>query len=54
LYEYDLFGLPVALVGEMLLYLAAALTLWSMWEYLHAAWPIMSSEANTSSDDNTT
>ncbi len=42
LYEYNLFGLPVALIGEMLLYLAAALTLWSMWEYLHAAWPIMS------------
>lgn len=41
LYESDLLGLPVALIGEMLLYLAAALTLWSMWVYLHAAWPIM-------------
>ena len=41
LYETDLLGLPVALVGEMLLYLAAALTLWSMWVYLYAAWPIM-------------
>jgi CDP-diacylglycerol--glycerol-3-phosphate 3-phosphatidyltransferase len=51
LYQYDLFGLPVALIGEMLLYLAAALTLWSMWEYLHAAWPVMSREARTSSDD---
>jgi len=51
LYEYDLFGLPVALVGELLLYLAAALTLWSMWVYLHAAWPVMSRESNQSSDD---
>lgn len=51
LYENDLFGLPVALVGELLLYLAAALTLWSMWEYLHAAWPVMSRESNQPSDD---
>jgi CDP-diacylglycerol--glycerol-3-phosphate 3-phosphatidyltransferase len=50
LYQYSLFGLPVALVGELLLYLAAALTLWSMWEYLHAAWPVMSREGNPSSD----
>lgn len=42
LYESDFLGIPVAFVGEMLLYLAAALTLWSMWVYLHAAWPIMS------------
>ena len=41
LFEYPLFGLPVMFVGEMTLYLAAALTLWSMWVYLHAAWPIM-------------
>ena len=51
LYEYDLFGLPVALVGELLLYLAAALTLWSMWEYLRAAWPVMSREARVVSSD---
>jgi CDP-diacylglycerol--glycerol-3-phosphate 3-phosphatidyltransferase len=50
LYESDLLGLPVALIGEMLLYLAAALTLWSMWEYLHAAWPIMSREGQRSPD----
>jgi CDP-diacylglycerol--glycerol-3-phosphate 3-phosphatidyltransferase len=51
LYQYDLFGLPVALVGEMLLYLAAALTLWSMWEYLHAAWPVMSNADNDNTGD---
>ncbi len=52
LYEYDIFGLPVALVGELLLYLAAALTLWSMWEYLHAAWPVMSREGSQPSNNN--
>lgn len=51
LYEYDIFGLPVALIGELLLYLAAALTLWSMWEYLRAAWPVMSREGNGPSND---
>jgi CDP-diacylglycerol--glycerol-3-phosphate 3-phosphatidyltransferase len=51
LFEYDFMGLPVLLVGEMLLYLAAALTLWSMWVYLHAAWPIMSREEQTPSND---
>lgn len=42
LFEHNLFGLPVVLIGELLLYLAAALTLWSMWIYLRAAWPVMS------------
>ncbi|NIN58511.1 MAG: CDP-diacylglycerol--glycerol-3-phosphate 3-phosphatidyltransferase [Xanthomonadales bacterium] len=41
LYRDDIANLPVSLVGEMLLYLAAALTLWSMWVYLHSAWPVM-------------
>jgi CDP-diacylglycerol--glycerol-3-phosphate 3-phosphatidyltransferase len=50
LYQSDLLGLPVALIGEILLYLAAALTLWSMWEYLHAAWPIMSRDGKSGSD----
>ncbi|MCW8926081.1 MAG: CDP-diacylglycerol--glycerol-3-phosphate 3-phosphatidyltransferase [Xanthomonadales bacterium] len=51
LFQEDLFGLPVLLVGEMLLYLAAALTLWSMWVYMHAAWPIMRQEDNASQPD---
>lgn len=38
-YKYDLIGLPTIIVGEWLLYLAAALTLWSMAMYLKAAWP---------------
>jgi len=32
-------SLPVFRIGEILLYLAAALTLWSMGAYLKAAWP---------------
>jgi CDP-diacylglycerol--glycerol-3-phosphate 3-phosphatidyltransferase len=39
LYHEDLGWIPVALIGELLLYTAAALTLWSMWSYLQAAWP---------------
>jgi CDP-diacylglycerol--glycerol-3-phosphate 3-phosphatidyltransferase len=54
LFQINLFGLPVLLVGELLLYLAAALTLWSMWVYLHAAWPIMSREEDLDSDESST
>jgi CDP-diacylglycerol---glycerol-3-phosphate 3-phosphatidyltransferase len=39
LYREPLFGLPVFRIGELLLYLAAGLTLWSMVIYLRAAWP---------------
>jgi CDP-diacylglycerol--glycerol-3-phosphate 3-phosphatidyltransferase len=39
LYREPLFGLPVFRIGELLLYLAAGLTLWSMLIYLRAAWP---------------
>ena len=39
LYREDLLFLPVSLIGELLLYTAAALTLWSMWSYLKSAWP---------------
>ena len=37
LYAKPLFGLPIFKIGEVLLYLAVALTLWSMWIYLSAA-----------------
>ena len=50
LFEHNLFGLPILDIGELLLYLAAALTLWSMWAYLRAAWPVMS---RGDSDDTT-
>ncbi|MEN8174255.1 MAG: CDP-diacylglycerol--glycerol-3-phosphate 3-phosphatidyltransferase [Pseudomonadota bacterium] len=42
LFRDPLFGIPVYPLGVVLLYLAAALTLWSMVAYLHAAWPTLS------------
>ena len=39
LYHDPLFGLPIQAIGMVLLYAAAALTLWSMLIYLKAAWP---------------
>ena len=39
LYEVPLYGLPTLLTGKILLYIAAALTFWSMLTYLRAAWP---------------
>jgi CDP-diacylglycerol--glycerol-3-phosphate 3-phosphatidyltransferase/cardiolipin synthase len=39
LYHDSLFGLPIAEMGEWLIWLAAALTLWSMGYYLGKAWP---------------
>jgi CDP-diacylglycerol--glycerol-3-phosphate 3-phosphatidyltransferase len=44
LYHDDIWFLPIARIGELLLYIAAALTLWSMWTYLTSAWPAMSNE----------
>jgi len=39
LWQKPLWGLPIFRIGEILLYIAAALTLWSMFFYLKAAWP---------------
>ncbi len=39
LYSHDFWILPVFRIGEILLYLAAMLTLWSMINYLRASWP---------------
>lgn len=41
LYRYPLFGLDVYLIGLVLTVLAAVLTLWSMFAYLRAAWPVL-------------
>jgi CDP-diacylglycerol---glycerol-3-phosphate 3-phosphatidyltransferase len=41
LYHDNIGWIPVALVGELLLYTAAALTLWSMWTHLQSAWPVI-------------
>src|SRR3989344_6117396 len=39
LWQKPIWGLPIFRIGEILLYLAATLTLWSMLMYLKAAWP---------------
>ncbi|MFN4148354.1 MAG: CDP-alcohol phosphatidyltransferase family protein, partial [Rhodocyclaceae bacterium] len=39
LYYDPLFSVPIAAMGEALIWLAAALTLWSMGYYLGKAWP---------------
>lgn len=44
LYEKDLWNLPVYQIGLTLLYIATVLTLWSMFVYLKAAWPMMKEE----------
>jgi CDP-diacylglycerol--glycerol-3-phosphate 3-phosphatidyltransferase/cardiolipin synthase len=44
LYRDPLWGMPTAGIGVVLLYVAAALTLWSMIIYLRAAWPLLSAE----------
>lgn len=41
LYHDPLLGLPIVDIGYVLLYLAAGLTLWSMFIYLRAAWPVL-------------
>lgn len=41
LYAHDIYGIPVWLIGFWLLYVAAALTLYSMALYLHAAWRVV-------------
>jgi len=41
LFQKPLFTLPIYTIGLALLYIAAALTLWSMFVYLKAAWPMM-------------
>lgn len=39
IWREPVWGLPIFLIGEWLLYVAAVLTLWSMISYLRAAWP---------------
>lgn len=39
IYHDDFHGLPIYIIGFVLLYMAVILTLWSMTVYLKAAWP---------------
>ncbi len=41
IFNQPLFGIPIAGLGMVMLYIAATLTLWSMVVYLRAAWPLM-------------
>ncbi len=44
IYKEPLFGLPIFIFGEVLLFVAAALTLYSMIVYLKAAWPVLTEQ----------
>ena len=44
IWKIETFGVPWYTVGYWLLFIAAALTLWSMVMYLRAAWPLMRSD----------
>ncbi len=48
IYDDPVAGIPVFTVGFVLLYVAAALTLWSMVLYLRAAWPSLLGERSHS------
>ena len=39
LFNMDFYGVPVRLVGLVAIYIAAILTLWSMWQYIQLALP---------------
>jgi CDP-diacylglycerol--glycerol-3-phosphate 3-phosphatidyltransferase/cardiolipin synthase len=43
IWQIETWGVPWYTVGYWLLFIAAALTLWSMFMYLRAAWPLMKS-----------
>ena len=44
IYKEPLFGMPTFILGEILLFVAAALTLYSMFVYLKAAWPVLTEQ----------
>ncbi len=45
LYQMPFKGLPILKIGELLLIIAALLTLWSMYIYLKATWPYLKDDA---------
>jgi CDP-diacylglycerol---glycerol-3-phosphate 3-phosphatidyltransferase len=51
LYRQPLMGLPILEIGEVLLAVAAALTLWSGFAYLRAAWPAMRGDVGNGRGD---
>ena len=45
LYNRDAYGIPVVLLGQILIVVAAILTVWSMLYYLQRAWPVIREKA---------
>ncbi len=41
LYGIPIYGIPIFRIGEIAFYVAAVLTIWSMWVYLRAAMPFL-------------
>ena len=41
LYQIPIFGIPIYTIGQLLLVVAAILTLWTMLVYLTKAWPVI-------------
>ena len=41
LFKIPVFGIPIYLIGKILLIAAAVLTLWTMLVYLVKAWPVI-------------
>lgn len=44
IYRDSIFGIPIAVLGIILLYTATLLTVWSMFIYFKAAWPMFKSD----------
>ena len=44
LYGQPIAEIPVMILGELLLYIAAILTLWTMYQYLRIAWPLLTQD----------
>ncbi|VAX13774.1 CDP-diacylglycerol--glycerol-3-phosphate 3-phosphatidyltransferase [hydrothermal vent metagenome] len=51
LFEYSIGNFPTMLIGYLLLYTAALLTLWSMVIYIQAAWPSLMGERDENSEE---
>jgi CDP-diacylglycerol--glycerol-3-phosphate 3-phosphatidyltransferase len=54
LFEDPIGDFPTLQIGYVLLYLAAVLTLWSMYLYIQAAWPSLNSSQEPEEEDKTT
>ena len=50
IWRQPILDLPTVWIGLTLLYVATALTLWSMWRYLVAAWPTLRADVGGTND----